>query len=146
GAIANHYIAQECTRLARGKEIEGVIRRYLLEPWGDRPLAELRRRDLVQLLDPIIETGRTQAAHKLREIALRIVNWAVDRGEIEINFLASPSRGRQRTGGLRRNKRDRVLSESEIGAIWAACGSLEAPFGELIRLLLLLGQRRDEVA
>src|SRR5205807_10515390 len=76
----------------------------------------------------------------------RIVNWAVDRGEIEINFLASPSRGRQRTGGLRRNKRDRVLSDAEIRAIWAACESADTTFGELIRLLLLTGQRRNEVA
>ena len=146
GAIASRYIAQECPRLARGKETESAIRRHLLEPWGDRQLAELRRRNLVKLLDPIVESGRTQAAHKLREVALRIVNWAVDRGELKINFIASPRRGRQRTGGLRRTKRDRVLSDAEIRAVWAACESVEAPFGEMIRLLLLLGQRREEVA
>src|SRR5207247_10952924 len=72
GAIATHYITQECARLARGGEVEKIIRRSLLGPWGERPLAELRRRDLTRLLDPIVETGRSQAAHKLREIALRI--------------------------------------------------------------------------
>jgi hypothetical protein len=74
GALASHYIARECARLARGNEIEGVIRRYLLEPWGERPVAELRRRDLIKLIDPVVESGRTQAAHKLNEVALRIIS------------------------------------------------------------------------
>lgn len=79
-------------------------------------------------------------------MALGIVNWAIDRGELEINFLASPSRGRRNTGLLRRTKRDRVLRDDEIRAVWAACAIVGPPFGELVKLLLLLGQRRKEVA
>ena len=146
GELATRYIAQECARLARGAEVENIIRRSLLQAWGDRPLGELRRRDLTALLDPVIETGRSQAAHKLREIALRIVNWAIDRGEIEINFLASPSRSRGSAGALQRSRRDRILSDAEIRAVWAACAIVGNPFGDLVKLLLLLGQRRDEVA
>jgi integrase len=146
GELATRYIAQECARLARGAEVENIIRRSLLKAWGEQPLAELRRRDLTALLDPLVESGRSQAAHKLREVALRIVNWAIDRGELEINFLASPSRSRGSAGALQRSRRDRVLSESEIRAVWAACATVGTPFGDLVRLLLLVGQRREEVA
>jgi integrase len=150
GEIAIRYIGQECARLARGGEIENIIRRSLLDAWGNRPLAELRRRDLNKLLDPIVEAGRIQAAHKLREVAVRIVNWAIERDEIddiEVNLLAPP-RGRGKgNGALKRARRDRVLSEPEIRANWMACDLVDPPlFGVLIRLYLLLGQRRSEVA
>lgn len=120
GETAERYIAGECTALARGAEIGAIIRRHLLPAWGNRPLDELRRRDLTGVLDPILAAGKVQAAHKLREVAIRVVNWAIDRGDAELNFLASPSRGRRRAGVLRRVSRDRVLSEVEIRKVWEA--------------------------
>jgi integrase len=146
GETAERYIAAECAGLARGAEIEAIIRRHLLPAWGAKPLDDLRRRDLTDVLDPILGAGRTQAAHKLREVAVRVANWAIDRGDIEINFLASPSRGRRRAGILRRTRRDRVLSDGEIAAVWAACDRAGHPFGRVIRLALLLGQRREDIA
>lgn len=146
GATAAGYIRLECKALKRGPEVEAIIRRCLLPEWGSRPLDELRRRDLTALLDPVIAAGRIQAAHKLREIAIRVVNWAIDRGDIEVNFLATASRGRRRAGILRRTRRDRVLSDHEIRAVWNACDTVGQPFASLIRLGLLLGQRRQEIA
>jgi integrase len=146
GEMAERYIRSECRNLARGAEVETLIRRRLLPLWGERKLEELRRRDLTALLDPIVEKGRTQAAHKLREVAIRIVNWAIDRGDIELNFLATASRGRRRADIIRRTRRDRVLSDDEIRAVWAGCDHLGWPFREVVRLALLLGQRRDEIA
>jgi integrase len=43
-------------------------------------------------------------------------------------------------------KRERVLSDEEAGAIWRAAGEVPLPFGALVRLLMLTGQRREEVA
>ena len=146
GETAERYIRSECKMLARGADVEAVIRRHLLPPWGERQLDELRRRDLTALLDPIIESGRTQSAHKLREVAIRIVNWAIDRGDIELNFLATASRGRRRAGILRRTRRDRVLTDDEIRAIWQACYHVGWPFRDFVRLALMLGQRREEIA
>jgi integrase len=44
------------------------------------------------------------------------------------------------------NKRDRVLSDEEAAAIWRAAGAAAQPFGAIVRLLMLTGQRREEVA
>ena len=38
------------------------------------------------------------------------------------------------------------LDEDELRALWSACQSLGYPFGPIVQLLLLTGQRRDEVA
>ncbi len=42
--------------------------------------------------------------------------------------------------------RERVLLKEEVGAIWNACPDIGAPFSHCIRVLLLTGQRREEVA
>jgi integrase len=43
-------------------------------------------------------------------------------------------------------KRERVLTDDEIGEIWRAAGQVAAPYGAIVRLLILTGQRRGEVA
>lgn len=146
GETAERYIQSECKALSRGRDIESIIRRHLIPAWAHLPLDALRRRDLTEQLDPVVASGRTQAAHKLREVAIRIVNWAIDRGDIEVNYLASPSRGRRRAGIIRRTRRTRVLNNDEIRAIWRACDEIAWPFGEFVRLALLLAQRRGEIA
>ena len=42
--------------------------------------------------------------------------------------------------------RDRVLSDAELRWFWQACDQMGQPFGALLKLLLLTGARRDEVA
>ena len=44
------------------------------------------------------------------------------------------------------NKRDRVLSDEEAAAIWRAAGEAPLPYRAIVRLLMLTGQRREEVA
>jgi integrase len=79
-------------------------------------------------------TGRT-AAYGRAAFA-----WAVKRGVVHANpFAALPVRK-----GIA--KRERVLSDLEIAEIWRAAGEASVPFGPIIRLLILTGQRRGEVA
>jgi integrase len=79
-------------------------------------------------------TGRT-AAYGRAAFA-----WAVKRGAVQANpFADLPV-----TKGIA--KRERVLSDDEIGEIWRAAGNVAAPYGAIVRLLILTGQRRGEVA
>jgi integrase len=61
--------------------------------------------------------------------------WALKRGMVTANPLSKSA-----------SKRDRVLSDDEIGEIWRAAGKMAAPYGNIARLLILTGQRRGEVA
>jgi integrase len=67
------------------------------------------------------------------------VHWARQRGIIEV----SPCLDIERPAP--EHSRDRVLSDEEVRAVWHACEALGSPFGALIRLLILTGQRRGEV-
>ncbi len=139
-AIAESYIAIECPGLRRGAETAAIIRRELLPPWGDRHTAGFRRSDLTELTDRLIIAGSPMAARRVFETATRIFNWALDRGDIETSPFAAMK------PPVKKVARDRALKDHEIKAIWATWAEQAYPFGPLQQLLLLLGQRRSEVA
>jgi len=63
--------------------------------------------------------------------------WAVREGLLEINPVAGT--GKADEGG----SRERVLSDAELAEVWAALG--EDQFGDIVRLLILTAQRREEI-
>jgi integrase len=78
-------------------------------------------------------TGRT-AAYGRAAFA-----WATKRGLVQINPFADLPVPKAVA------KRERVLSDDEIREIWHAAADSGAPYGSIVRLLLLTGQRRGEV-
>ena len=122
------------------RETERLLKARFVSQWGSRDLADIGTRDILEILDKAIEDGLPSAAnHSLATIRL-FFNWCVERGLLESNPC-----GRLKMPGKKKS-RDRVLSEDELARIWAASGVLGFPFGTLVRLLLLTGQRRSEVA
>jgi integrase len=79
-------------------------------------------------------TGRT-AAYGRAAFA-----WAVKRGTVPLNPFADLPVAK----GVA--KRERVLSDQELADVWRAAGEVSAPYGMIVRLLILTGQRRGEVA
>ncbi len=139
-AIAENYIALECPGLRRGAETAAIVRRELLPPWGDRHTADIRRGDLTELTDRLRHAGSPMAARRVFETATRIFNWALNRGDIEASPFAAMK------PPVKKEPRDRALKDHEIKAVWAAWAEQAYPYGPLQQLLLLLGQRRSEVA
>jgi integrase len=122
------------------RETERLLKARFVSHWGSRDLGSVGTRDILAILDKAIEDGLPSAAnHALATIRL-FFNWCVDRGLLESNPC-----GRLKMPG-KKVSRDRVLSDDELARIWRAAGLLGFPFGTLVRLLLLTGQRRSEVA
>jgi integrase len=140
GELATRYIERECPRLARGGEIDRIIRRELLPRLGERRFAELRRRDLNGIVNAIVADSRPSAAHKVREVGKRIMSWAENEELIERN----PFEGGKNP--IHREERARALSATEIAALWRAWETMGAPMGAFMRLALITGQRRSEIA
>ncbi len=139
-AVAERYISIECPQLRRGQESESIIRRELIPHWGLRMVSDLHRRDLTALTDELIADGRPMAARRLYETAKRVLSWAMDRGDIDDNPLAAAR------PPIKREPRERALKHSEIQDLWAVWDEMGYPFGSVMKLLLLTGQRRSEVA
>ena len=140
GAVAERYIARECPGLSRGADVESVIRRGLLPPWTDSKMTDLRRSDLTELTDMLVDAGKPMAAHKLHETAKRVFNWALERGDIEASPFAAMK------APVKKKSRQRKLGDQEIGVLWPVWETMGFPFGDLQKVLLLTGQRRNEVA
>lgn len=122
--------------------VDGVLRRHVLQEWSDTPLTDIRRSDIHELLDGLIERGRKGTAREVRKHLSRFFNWAVDREIIQ----DSPVHGLKR-GDLETNEEaGRALSDTELRFIWSSTHALGYPFGALYRLLMLTGQRRNEWA
>ncbi len=139
-AVAENYIALEVPGLKRGSESEALIRRSLLPEWGDLQVSKIEPSDLTELTDRLQKDGKPMAARLVYEIATRVFNWAQGRGDIGASpfvFMKPP---------VKKVARDRALKKHEIKALWPVLAEMGYPFGSLQQLLLLLGQRRSEVA
>jgi integrase len=124
------------------RTVEGVLRLHVEPQWGDRPIQDIRRSDVHELLDGLVERGKMPIAREVRKHLSRFFNWAVDREIIK----DSPIHGLKR-GDLEKNEEaGRALSDAELRYIWHAAGNLAYPFGPIYQLLILTGQRRNEWA
>ncbi len=100
---------------------------------------QIKRADVVRECDKIYKTAPVSANRALSHLK-HLMNWCVDRGMIE----ASPIVGLKPP--TKERPRERVLTDVELGALWIACDAEGYPFGDCMKLLILSGQRRAEVA
>lgn len=125
--------------LASAHNIEAVFRLHSIPHLKQKPLLEIKRQDVVGLLDRI---PNESIALKRSTYAIlnKMFNWAKSRDDIAENPME----------GMRPPpppaSRDRVLSDNELALALKAAMKMDAPFGPLIRLLFATGQRRDECA
>lgn len=118
--------------------VKSILRLHLRPKLGKRSLPSINGAEIVALLD---DMGGGQALRRnTYAVAHRLFRWAQGRGDIE----RSPLEGFDSPAFA--PSRDRVLDDGELKLVLSASSSLGPTFGALVRLLLLTGQRRDEVA
>jgi integrase len=106
----------------------------------------LTRVNFIERIEALESAGKPGAASDLRKHSRSLLEWSVSRGLIPFNPLAGLRRPRpSRAERLEDEGKGRALSDEEVAAIWASAGSL-GPFGGLMKLGLLTGMRRSEVA
>ena len=111
----------------------------LVQRWGKRCIQEIARRDVIELLDSIVDRGAGIAANRTLAALRKMFNWALERDIVSVSPCAGVKPPAPEVS------RDRVLSDDEVRWFWQACGNSGFPFGPLFKLLLVTGQRRDEV-
>jgi integrase len=136
-AVFDAYTAERLSRLRTGEGVQSAIKRYVLPAWGERPLKDIRRADVKALIREIHKKTPI-AGNRVLSYLKTFLAWCADEEIID----ASPAAGVKPIA--EEPKRDRVLSDSEIRALWLACEKLGA-FGRCFRFLLVSGQRLSEV-
>lgn len=142
-AVTRRFIEQDAKpNIESWKKIERALDMHVLPEWAGRPIADIRRRDIHELLDGFIAKGQPGTARDVRKHLSRLFNWAVDREIITENPLA----GLKRKDLQYRADAGRALTDQELRAVWRAAASLGYPFGPFFQLMILTGQRRNEWA
>ena len=117
---------------------ESRYRIHIKDRLGRFVAADLKRRDIIEALDDIADDVSGVTANRCQAVISAVLKWALDEDLIEV----SPAHGIRKRG--QEVQRERVLSDGETRALWRALR--DTPMDRAIKLLLLLGQRRTEVA
>lgn len=121
------------------RETKRLLQKNVVPRWQDKAFAGITRQDVHLLLDSIVDRGAPVTANRTFAQLRKLCNWGVERGIID----ASPCIGIRPP--TIETARDRVLTLDELCLIIKAARSLGFPFGPIIELLALTGQRRNEV-
>jgi integrase len=139
---AVHFIerhAKKKTRENSWRQAVHVFDDIVLPAWRGRIIHDIKRRDIIEAVENVAEDHPIMA-NRVHAHLSKFFNWLCERDVI----AASPCAGVKRPSA--ESARERILSDDEIKALWLACGDIGDPAGACVRVLLLTGQRRSEVA
>jgi integrase len=124
------------------RETMRVFRVEVLPKWKGKRLSEVTRQDVRQLIAAIAKRPAPVSANRALASIKAFCSWAVVEDLISVSPAAAI-----RPPALEK-ARERVLSDSELAAVWRASYQIpqNAEYGAIGRLLILTGQRRSEVA
>lgn len=140
--LLSRYVEDYCkTNQRRWQTVERMFSAHVEPAIGTKALDEVRRADIVELLDDLQnKKGLNAQVNRIRSQLIAAFNWAVEREFLDVNPAATVKRRKNIEA-----PRERVLDDKELAAVWKAAANLSYPSNQLVRLLILTGQRRDEV-
>ncbi len=141
--IAENFIKRhvEANKLRTRDEIVRVLEKYVFPAWQHRPFRDIKRNDVALLLDSIQDKHGARQADMALAVVRKLMNWHSTR-DADYSSPIVPGMHRHNGGD---HKRQRILSDDEIRALWTACNG-GGTYGAMLKVLLLTGQRKDKVA
>jgi integrase len=153
--------------IAKKDEAIRAIDGDFVKRWGARPITDNLPEECAAASRAVVKRGAPYEAHDRLGHLRRLFNWAI--GTQEFGIITSPVERLSPKDLIgKREARARVLSDAELSAIWGAAGGptdaseiaegrrrdvkrdttkpMGYPYGPLIKMLILTGQREREVA
>ena len=143
-ALAARYLAEHADRHKRPKSATEDRRNldlHILPRWRNRRYEDLRRADLIELVEGLVKDGKPTLANRVHALLSKIGAFAVDADLLVGNpFAGIKKRGRENVGR-------RILSDDEIRLFWRhiVLPPVSRRVGLALRMALLTGVRAGEV-
>ncbi len=120
GDLLDEYVERYCKPNQRKWTLAARIFDSHVKPAiGKKPLGELRRADIVELLDDLQnKKGLRAQVNRVRSQVLAALNWGIEREYLDTNPAAAIKKCKIEAS------RDRVLTNDELQAIWRAADGL----------------------
>ena len=140
--LADEYLEKWARPRKRSAgEDERILNKDVIPAWGKRKARSITRRDVILLLDGIVERGSPIQANRTLAVVRKMFNFAISRDIVDatpVAMVRAPSK---------ENQRDRILSADEIRTFWN--GLADAPMSAALKVMLKLqlatGQRKGEL-
>lgn len=147
-AIPNTRAWRETARILGLKVVEDDegqpdfedIPKRLVANWAEKPIGTIVTRDIIDVIDATKARGAPISANRELAALSKLFRWALGKRIIDSNPAAGIPKPAKET------KRDRLLSDDELQLIWHAADVEGFPFGDIVKVLILTAQRRQEVA
>ena len=138
-SVSQEWLKRDQSAKRSYAAVERIVTKELLPHWGTRRVDEIGPRDILDLVDGIADRGKVTMARRVQAYVHRFFKWAKGRHIISVNPAADlPKPGAE-------VRRDRVLTDNELKSIWLATNQLGWPYGNVVKLLILTGARREEI-
>ncbi|YBV97401.1 tyrosine-type recombinase/integrase [Phyllobacteriaceae bacterium JZ32] len=139
GKIALAETEKEKAALADDPHSFEAVKKGVVDKWAHRPIDSITRAEVIAALDGMVDRGSPIIANRTLAALRKLFNWAIQRDLLKV----SPCEKVKPPAAEK--ARDRVLSDQELKALWQASEAMGWPFGRLFQMLVLTGQRREEV-
>jgi integrase len=138
-AMIEDYLAskESSVRARTFTEVQRYLRGPYFKPLHGMPVDTITRRDVAARLLVITRESGAVTAGNARSALSALFVWAIANGLAQANPVVGTARPKTPPA------RDRILTDRELAAVWKAAG--DDAFGRVLKLLMLLGQRRTEV-
>jgi integrase len=133
------YITQHVSQNRSARGTSQMLRRELAS-WSSRSIHEISKRDVIEVVAAVEQRGAGVAANKTLKAIKTFLRWCVGRAVLD----HSPAEGIPLP--TKEVPRDRVLTDDELARVIIAAREIGGPYGGIVELLALTGQRREEAA
>lgn len=140
--LCTDYIGKHAKVFKRSwKEDERILNREVIPLWGKRKAQDIVKRDVIILLEAIVERGSPGMANNTFKIIRKMLNYAVEKDILTYSCAT----GVKLPAPL--NTKERNLSQEEIKLFWSNIedASMGEDIKRALKLLLLTAQRPGEV-
>src|SRR6516164_5005877 len=136
-AVVQSYLTYQSGHLRPRsyRDLERHLLRYC-KPLHGLQLAKINRRAVAARNSDVASSSGAATANRVRASLSALFAWAMRQGLLDANPVTGTNRQPEQS-------RTRVLSDAELKIIWNALGSDD--YSAIVRLLILTGQRRDEI-
>jgi integrase len=141
-SLCEEYFSREGGKLRSAKPRRQALERLVLPTLGSRDITTIKRSDIVRLLDRVEDENGPVMATRLLAYVGKVFNWHASRSD---DFRSPIVRGMARSNSKER-ARQRILSDDELRAVWAAAKTSTKVYGALVRFILLTACRPGEAA
>jgi integrase len=140
--VLDRFLRSQRTKGRRSTDkVKALLDKDATAYWRHRQIADITAADVHERIEAIVSRGAPVAASRFRAWASKLFNFAV-KAQLRPD---NPAAATENPVDAKARQRKRVLDDRELVLVWKAADNLGYPFGRAVQLLILTGQRLNEV-